>query len=79
MKTYNYLYPQIYAFENLYRAYHKARRGGKRKKESVAGGRWRCGVTDGETTAPTCYGWGSVASRLWRRNLLTSMQSCYIR
>ena len=30
------LYPQIYDFENLYRAYRKARKGGKRKKEEVA-------------------------------------------
>ena len=36
MKTYKNLYPQIYAFENLYQAFRKARLGGKRKKESVA-------------------------------------------
>lgn len=36
MKTYKHLYPQIYSFENLYQAFRKARRGGKRKKESVA-------------------------------------------
>lgn len=35
MKSYKYLYPQIYSFENLYLAFRKARRG-KRKKESVA-------------------------------------------
>jgi len=36
MKTYKHLYPRIYSFENLYLAFRKARRGGKRKKESVA-------------------------------------------
>ena len=36
MKTYKHLYPQIYAFENLYAAFRKARRGGKRKKAAVA-------------------------------------------
>ena len=36
MKTHRDLYPKIYAFDNLYRAFRKARRGGKRKKESVA-------------------------------------------
>ena len=36
MKTHRDLYPKIYAFDNLYRAFHKARRGGKRKKESLA-------------------------------------------
>jgi RNA-directed DNA polymerase len=36
MKSYKNLYPQVYAFENLYQAFRKARRGGKRKKESVA-------------------------------------------
>lgn len=36
MKSYKHLYPQIYSFENLYQAFRKARRGGKRKKESVA-------------------------------------------
>jgi RNA-directed DNA polymerase len=36
MKTYRHLYPQIHDFENLYWAYRKARRGGKRKKETVA-------------------------------------------
>jgi hypothetical protein len=34
-KTFKHLYPQIYDFENLYRAYRKARKG-KRKKEEVA-------------------------------------------
>jgi retron-type reverse transcriptase len=36
MKTYKNLYPQIYAFENLYAAFRQARRGGKRKKVEVA-------------------------------------------
>ena len=36
-KTFEHLYPEVYAFENLYRAFRKARQGGKRKKESVAG------------------------------------------
>ena len=31
-KTFRHLYPQIYDFENLYQAYRKARKGGKRKK-----------------------------------------------
>jgi len=35
-KTFKDLYPGICAFENLYRAFRKARRGGKRKKERVA-------------------------------------------
>jgi hypothetical protein len=35
-KTFKRLYPRIYAFENLYQAFRKARRGGKRKKERVA-------------------------------------------
>jgi len=35
-KTFKHLYPQIYDFENLYRAYRKARKGGKRKNEEVA-------------------------------------------
>ena len=35
MKTYKHLYPQICDFENIYRAYRKARKG-KRKFESVA-------------------------------------------
>jgi RNA-directed DNA polymerase len=35
-KTFKRLYPRIYAFENLYQAFRKARRGGKRKKECVA-------------------------------------------
>jgi len=35
-KTFKGLYPQIYDFENLYLAYRKARKGGKRKKEEVA-------------------------------------------
>ncbi len=36
MKTYRQLYPQLCAFENLYCAYHAARKG-KRGKEGVAG------------------------------------------
>jgi RNA-directed DNA polymerase len=32
-KTFKHLYLQIYDFEDLYRAYRKARKGGKRKKE----------------------------------------------
>ena len=36
MKTYKHLYPQIYDFGNLYQAFRQARRGGKRKKETVA-------------------------------------------
>lgn len=35
-KTFKRLYPRVYAFENLYQAFRKARRGGKRKKERVA-------------------------------------------
>jgi hypothetical protein len=35
-KTFKHLYPRIYDFENLYRAYRKARKGGKRKREEVA-------------------------------------------
>lgn len=35
MKTYRNLYPQVYAFENLYRAYRRARKG-KRGKAEVA-------------------------------------------
>ena len=35
-KTYKNLYPHICAFENLYLAHRKARRGGKRKKPQVA-------------------------------------------
>ena len=35
-KTYKHLYPEICAFENLYRAHRKARRGGKRKRAEVA-------------------------------------------
>jgi len=35
MKTYNHLYEQIYAFDNLWRAFHQARRG-KRAKAEVA-------------------------------------------
>jgi len=35
-KTYKHLYPEICAFENLYQAHRKARRGGKRKRPEVA-------------------------------------------
>jgi RNA-directed DNA polymerase len=35
-KTFKNLYPQVYSFENLYQAFRQARRGGKRKKETVA-------------------------------------------
>ena len=35
MKTYRHLYPQVWAFENLYKAYRRARKG-KRGKPSVA-------------------------------------------
>jgi hypothetical protein len=35
-KTYKHLYPKICAFENLYLAHRKARRGGKRKRPEVA-------------------------------------------
>lgn len=35
-KTFKHLYPHIYAFENLYQAFRKARKGGKRKRERVA-------------------------------------------
>jgi RNA-directed DNA polymerase len=35
-KTYKDLYPQVYAFDNLYRAHRQARRGGKRKRPEVA-------------------------------------------
>jgi RNA-directed DNA polymerase len=36
MKTYKNLYPHIYAFVNLYRAFRAARKGGKRKQGEVA-------------------------------------------
>lgn len=36
MKTYKNLYPQICAFENLYTAFRRARRGGKRGRSEVA-------------------------------------------
>jgi retron-type reverse transcriptase len=36
MKTYKYLYPQIYPFANLYQAFRAARKGGKRKQVEVA-------------------------------------------
>ncbi len=36
MRTYKSLYPQIYDFENLYGAYHKARRGHRYQKEVLA-------------------------------------------
>jgi RNA-directed DNA polymerase len=36
VKTYKHLYVQIHSFENLYHAYRKARRGGKRKHEPAA-------------------------------------------
>jgi hypothetical protein len=36
MKTYKNLYAQSYAFDNLYAAFRRARRSGKRKKEAVA-------------------------------------------
>jgi hypothetical protein len=35
-RTFKDLYPRIHAFGNLYQAFRKARKGGKRKKESVA-------------------------------------------
>lgn len=35
-KTYKNLYPQVYAFENLYQAHRQARKGGKRKGPEVA-------------------------------------------
>ena len=35
-KTYKRLYPKVCAFENLYLAHRKARRGGKRKRPEVA-------------------------------------------
>ena len=35
-KTFKLLYPQVYSFENLYQAYRKAQRGGKRKHAAVA-------------------------------------------
>jgi retron-type reverse transcriptase len=35
-KTFKNLYPQVHAFDNLYRAHRKARRGGKRKRPEVA-------------------------------------------
>jgi RNA-directed DNA polymerase len=40
-KTYKHLYPQVYSFENLYLAYRKARRGGKRKHDAVAAFEYR--------------------------------------
>lgn len=36
VKTCKHLYPQICAFDNLYRAHRQARRGGKRKRAPVA-------------------------------------------
>lgn len=36
MKTFRNLYPKVYSFENLYRSFRKARKGGKRKKQEVA-------------------------------------------
>ena len=36
MKTFKNLYPQIYAFGNLYQAFRAARKGGKRKQVEVA-------------------------------------------
>ena len=36
MKTYRHLYAQVHSFKNLYHAYRKARRGGKRKHEPAA-------------------------------------------
>jgi hypothetical protein len=36
VKTYKHLYVQVYSFENLYHAYRKARKGGKRKHEPAA-------------------------------------------
>lgn len=36
-RTFKHLYPQIYDLENLWLAWRKARRGGKRKWASVAG------------------------------------------
>jgi len=35
-KTYKNLYPQVYAFENLYQAHRQARKGGKRRRPEVA-------------------------------------------
>lgn len=35
-KTYKNLYPQVYAFENLFQAHRQARQGGKRKRAEVA-------------------------------------------
>ena len=35
-RTYKNLYPQVYAFENLYRAHRQARKRGKRKRPEVA-------------------------------------------
>jgi hypothetical protein len=35
-KTFKNLYPRICAFENLYLAHRKARRGGKRRRAAVA-------------------------------------------
>jgi hypothetical protein len=35
-KTFKHLYPQVYAFENLYQAFRQARKGGKRQREEVA-------------------------------------------
>ena len=36
MKTYRNLYPQVWDFENLYMAYHKARKGKRGNKSYVA-------------------------------------------
>jgi hypothetical protein len=44
-KTFKHLYPQIYQFENLYQAFRQARRGGKRKKETVAAFRGDCQIS----------------------------------
>lgn len=36
MKTYRNLYPQVYAFENLYYAYRAARKGKRGKPQAAA-------------------------------------------
>jgi retron-type reverse transcriptase len=36
MKTYKHLYPRVYAFDNLYCAFRRARKGGKRRQPEVA-------------------------------------------
>jgi RNA-directed DNA polymerase len=75
-KTFKHLYPQIYSFEALYRAYRQARRGGKRKHQAVAA--FECHLEEGlwdlhaelqdKTYRPGPY--RSFAVGPWRRDRL---------